>query len=145
MEGRVISASRSLPKKPSEEHLRKEAKRLTRSQAIQLSTAQRRLAREYGYRTWSELIRHVKSLSAAYPASPEPNEATGAPAPETGPALKILLKRPVADLPLSRRAFTGLQLKSIGNIDELIQYTEPDLLEIRNFGRKSLDEIKIVL
>jgi DNA-directed RNA polymerase subunit alpha len=87
----------------------------------------------------------VKSLSAAYPASPEPNEATGAPAPETGPALKILLKRPVADLPLSRRAFTGLQLKSIGNIDELIQYTEPDLLEIRNFGRKSLDEIKIVL
>ena len=72
-----MSASRSFPKKPSEEHLRKEAKRLARSQAIQLSAAQRRLAREYGYMTWSELIRHVKSLSAAYKATLEADEATG--------------------------------------------------------------------
>jgi Lon protease-like protein len=145
MEGRVISASRSLPKKPSEEHLRKEAKRFARSQAIQLSAAQRRLAREYGYRTWSELIRHVKSLSAAYKATREADEAASATAPEAGPAIQIWLKRPVADLPISSRAFIGLQLKNIGNVGELVQYTEPDLLEIRNFGRKSLNEIKTVL
>jgi Lon protease-like protein len=87
----------------------------------------------------------VKLLSAARKPTSEANEATGAIAPETGPALKILLKRPVADLRLSMRAFTGLQLKNIGHIGELVQYTEPDLLETRNFGRKSLNEIKIVL
>jgi Lon protease-like protein len=137
--------SRSLPEKPSAVHLRKQAKDLARSEALQLAAAQRRLAREYGFRNWSELMRHVKSLSAAYKATREADEAAGASAPEAGPAIKIWLKRPVADLPLSRRAFTGLQLKNIGNIGELLQYTEPDLLEIKNFGRKSLNEIKIVL
>jgi len=93
-----MSASRSFPKKPSEEHLRKEAKRFARSQAIQLSAAQRRLAREYGYMTWSELIRHVKSLSAAYKATLEADEATGPTPLEAGPALKSLWTRAVADL-----------------------------------------------
>ena len=52
--------SRSLPENPSEEYLRKEAKRLARDEAIQLAAAQRRLAREYGFRNWTELIGHVK-------------------------------------------------------------------------------------
>ena len=69
--------SRSLPENPSAEHLRKQAKDLARGEAIQLAAAQRRLAREYGYRNWGELIRHVKSLSAAYKATRKPNDATG--------------------------------------------------------------------
>ena len=69
--------SRSLPVKPSAEHLRKQAKDPARGEAIQLAAAQRRLAREYGYRSWSELIRHVQSLSAAYKATREADEATG--------------------------------------------------------------------
>jgi ATP-dependent protease La (LON) substrate-binding domain/Bacterial RNA polymerase, alpha chain C terminal domain len=147
--GRVMvqtqRSSRSLPERPSAEYLRKQAKDLARGEAIQLAVAQRRLAREYGYRNRSELIRHVKSVSAVSNATREAGEATSGSGPEPGPALKILLKRPVADLPLSNRAFTGLQLKNIRNMAELVQCAEPDLLEIRNFGRKSLNEIKIVL
>ena len=71
---------RSLPEKPSAEHLRKQAKDLARGEAIQLAAAQRRLAREYGYRNWSELIRHVQSLSAAYKATRDADEATAPPA-----------------------------------------------------------------
>src|SRR5262249_19116452 len=81
--------SRSLPEKPSAEHLRKQAKDLARGKAIQLAAAQRRLAREYGYRNWSELIGHVQSLSAAYKATREADEATGTSALEAGQALKL--------------------------------------------------------
>ena len=137
--------SRSLPVRPSAEYLRTQAKDLARGEAIQLAAAQRRLAREYGYQNWSELIQHVKSVSAVSNATRKAGAATSGIGPEAGPELKILLKRPVADLPLSKRAFTGLQLKNIRNIAELLECTEPDLLEIKNFGRKSLNEIKIVL
>ena len=89
---------RSLPEKPSAEHLRKQAKDLARGEAIQLAVAQRRLAREYGYRNWSELIRHVQSLSAAHEATREADEATGPTPLEAGPAFKSLWKRAVADL-----------------------------------------------
>jgi hypothetical protein len=50
-----------LPEHPSEENLRKQAKRLARQEGVQLAAAQRRLAIEYGYRNWAELIRAVAS------------------------------------------------------------------------------------
>jgi hypothetical protein len=40
---------RSLPANPSQEYLRKEAKRLAKAEGLQLAAAQRRLAGEYGY------------------------------------------------------------------------------------------------
>jgi Lon protease-like protein len=131
--------SRSLPENPSEEYLRKEAKRLARDEAIQLAAAQRRLAREYGYRNWTELIGHVKSVSAA------PKGAHGPAAAAERLTLNELLKRPLNELPLSQRAIKGLQHENIRHLGELIQRTEHDLLEIKNFGRKSLNEIKKVL
>lgn len=137
--------SRSLPENPSEEYLRKEAKRLARDEAIHLATAQRRLAREYGYRNWTELIRHVKSLSTAPRGARAPGAAASAAAAEAWPTLSELLKRPVEQLPLSLRALTGLQHENIKHIGELVQRTEQNLLEIKNFGRKSLNEIKKVL
>lgn len=50
-----------LPQNPSEENLRKQAKRLAREEGLQLAAAQRRLAIEYGYKTWAELMRAVAS------------------------------------------------------------------------------------
>jgi ATP-dependent Lon protease len=50
-----------LPNKPSEENLRKQAKRLAAQEDLQLAAAQRRIAIEYGYRNWAELIRAVAS------------------------------------------------------------------------------------
>ena len=56
-----------------------------------------------------------------------------------------LLYRPVEGLPISVRAFNGLQNADIKYIGELVQRTEQDMLKIKNFGRKSLNEIKEVL
>ena len=50
------ASRRRLPANPSSEHLRKEAKRLAKSQELQLAAAQRRLALDYGYRTWAALM-----------------------------------------------------------------------------------------
>ena len=132
--------SRSLPENPSEEYLRKQAKRLARDEAIQLAAAQRRLAREYGFRNWTELIGHVKWVSAASKGAHGPDAAA-----DERPTLSELLKRPLHELPLSQRTFKGLQHENIKHIGELIQRTEHDLLEIKNLGRKSLNEIKKVL
>lgn len=120
--------SRSLPEKPSAEHLRKQAKDLARGEAIQLAAAQRRLAREYGYRNWSELIRHVQSLAAAYVATREADEATGATAPEAGQALKRLFTHVarVAALPLD------LNLRDRQLLADLDRFREgPDLMQLR--------------
>jgi len=54
----------TLPARPSGEHLRKEAKRLARDRSLQLADAQRDLARDYGFPSWSALMRHVETLRA---------------------------------------------------------------------------------
>ncbi len=64
---------------------------------------------------------------------------------ETRPVINELLYRPVEGLPISVRAFNGLQNADIKYIGELVQRTEQDMLKIKNFGRKSLNEIKEVL
>jgi ATP-dependent Lon protease len=50
-----------LPNNPSEENLRKQAKRLAAQEGLQLAAAQRRIAIEYGYKNWAELMRSVSS------------------------------------------------------------------------------------
>jgi DNA-directed RNA polymerase subunit alpha len=64
---------------------------------------------------------------------------------EIRPAFNEFLYRPVEGLPISVRAFNGLQNADIKYIGELVQRTEQDMLKIKNFGRKSLNEIKEVL
>ena len=60
-----MSASREprkrLPQNPSEENLRKQAKGLANKEGLQLAAAQRRLAIEYGYKNWAELMRAASS------------------------------------------------------------------------------------
>jgi ATP-dependent Lon protease len=57
---------RSLPEKPNAEHLRKQAKRLARDDAMQLAAAQRQLARQYGYRDWAALMTAVETMAAPH-------------------------------------------------------------------------------
>lgn len=52
-------AAEELPAKPSKEHLRKQAKRLAADSSLGLAEAQRRLAVQYGSRTWADLMRRV--------------------------------------------------------------------------------------
>jgi DNA-directed RNA polymerase subunit alpha len=63
---------------------------------------------------------------------------------ETTPLDENLLKS-VHELEFSMRAANGLKNAGIETIAELVRKTESELLRTRNFGRKSLDEIKEVL
>jgi hypothetical protein len=54
---------RKLPEKPDLRHLKDQAKDLVRAEEAQtISSAQRRLAREYGFSSWAKLKAHIESL-----------------------------------------------------------------------------------
>ncbi len=55
------------------------------------------------------------------------------------------LYRPVSDLELSVRSANCLQNAKINLIGELVQKTDGEMLKTKNFGRKSLNEIKAIL
>jgi DNA-directed RNA polymerase subunit alpha len=59
--------------------------------------------------------------------------------------LKELLKRNVNELELSVRAVNCLEMADIKTIRDLVEKTDAEMLKYRNFGRKSLNEIKEVL
>ena len=64
---------------------------------------------------------------------------------EAGAPVNENLFRPVSELELSVRASNCLQNASITLIGELVQKTEAEMLRTKNFGRKSLKEIKELL
>jgi DNA-directed RNA polymerase subunit alpha len=55
------------------------------------------------------------------------------------------LDRPVDELELSVRSYNCLKNANIQTIRDLVQKTEAEMLKTKNFGRKSLNEIKDVL
>jgi DNA-directed RNA polymerase subunit alpha len=52
---------------------------------------------------------------------------------------------PVETLNLSVRSFNCLKRAGISKVSELLDMSEDEIIEMRNFGKKSLDEIKQVL
>ena len=55
------------------------------------------------------------------------------------------LQRSVDELELSVRSYNCLKRTNIRTIGELVQKTEAEMLKTKNFGRKSLNEIKEIL
>ena len=55
------------------------------------------------------------------------------------------LKRSVEELELSVRSYNCLKNAEIKSIGDLVQKTEAEMLKTKNFGRKSLNEIKEIL
>src|SRR5207244_8979522 len=55
------------------------------------------------------------------------------------------LNRSVEELELSVRSYNCLKNANIQTIGELVQKTEAEMLRTKNFGRKSLNEIKEIL
>ena len=55
------------------------------------------------------------------------------------------LNRSVEELELSVRSYNCLKNANIQTIGELVQKTEAEMLKTKNFGRKSLNEIKEIL
>lgn len=58
---------------------------------------------------------------------------------------KTYLSKPVVELELSVRSANCLEAANIITIRDLVTKSEPEMLRYRNFGRKSLNEIKTIL
>lgn len=58
---------------------------------------------------------------------------------------KELFARPVEELELSVRSSNCLKASNIRTLGDLVQRSEPEMLQFRNFGKKSLDEISDIL
>ena len=67
-------------------------------------------------------------------------ELAGAPEAESAAARQLQTR--VEDLDFSVRTMNCLRREGIATVGELIPRTESDLMAIRNFGRKSLQEVK---
>ena len=62
-------------------------------------------------------------------------------APE-GPSKNTELEKQIEDLDLSVRSYNCLKRAGIHSLRQLVEYSENDLLNIRNFGAKSIEEVK---
>ena len=56
-----------------------------------------------------------------------------------------VLAQPIEDMDLTVRSYNCLKREGVTTVGELLQKSEDDLLEIRNFGQKSIDEVKAKL
>ncbi|MDK2973216.1 MAG: DNA-directed polymerase subunit alpha [Candidatus Sumerlaeota bacterium] len=59
--------------------------------------------------------------------------------------IQAILDKSIEELELSVRSFNCLEAAGIKTIRDLVQKTESEMLKYRNFGRKSLSEIKGIL
>ena len=63
----------------------------------------------------------------------------------TDAALAADLALPIEELDLTVRSYNCLKREGIHTVGELVARSEADLLDIRNFGAKSIDEVKAKL
>jgi DNA-directed RNA polymerase subunit alpha len=72
-------------------------------------------------------------------------ESTEEPAERAMSQMNEVLNRSVEELELSVRSYNCLKNANIQTIGDLVQKTEAEMLRTKNFGRKSLNEIKEIL
>lgn len=82
----------------------------------------------------------MKDQAAELAAEEEEAQAVSATA-----AVEEKLDKSIEELELSVRSFNCLEAAGIKTIRDLVQKTESEMLKYRNFGRKSLTEIKNIL
>ncbi len=75
----------------------------------------------------------------------ETAEATEEPAERAMSQMTEVMNRSVEELELSVRSYNCLKNANIQTIADLVQKTEAEMLRTKNFGRKSLNEIKEIL
>ena len=73
--------------------------------------------------------------------APEEEEEISIFAPETT-SDNAELDKQIEDLDLSVRSYNCLKRASIHSVRQLVEFSENDLLNIRNFGVKSIEEVK---
>lgn len=62
--------------------------------------------------------------------------------PEPDESVRADLLTPIEDMDFSVRSYNCLKREGVTTVGELIEKTEEDLLAVRNFGQKSIDEVK---
>jgi DNA-directed RNA polymerase subunit alpha len=75
-------------------------------------------------------------LTRSQAALAQPPRANGSSLPSA------IADMPIEDLDLPQRAFNSLKRHGITKVGQLLQTPDEELLRMRNFGKKSLDEIK---
>jgi DNA-directed RNA polymerase subunit alpha len=92
----------------------------------------------------SKILRDQLSVFLNFEDKEEINRIESKPVQAATPTNNALLK-PVSELELSVRSANCLQNANIKYIYELVSKTEGEMLRTKNFGRKSLNEIKELL
>jgi DNA-directed RNA polymerase subunit alpha len=90
----------------------------------------------------AKILKEQMSPFINFKEEPEPLEGEEEPVEEK---FNANLLRPVSELELSVRSANCLKNANITYIGELVQKTEAEMLKTKNFGRKSLNEIKGIL
>lgn len=91
------------------------------------------------------LRKHLSPFVNLSEPGPRLSEPAGAlPAQRKGGA-EELMSMPISDLNLSVRASHCLENEDIHTIGDLVSHTEDQLLQVRNFGKTSLDEVEAKL
>lgn len=91
----------------------------------------------------ASLLREQLSIFIHFESAPEDSPVSEK--DEEKEKLRELLERTVDELELSVRSHNCLKNANIRTIGELVQKTESEILKTKNFGRKSLNEIKEIL
>ncbi|GAA1668488.1 DNA-directed RNA polymerase subunit alpha [Fodinicola feengrottensis] len=81
------------------------------------------------------LARELDETAEGIDIGPSPTDA----------ALAADLALPIEELDLTVRSYNCLKREGIHTVGELVTRSEADLLDIRNFGAKSIDEVKVKL
>ena len=90
----------------------------------------------------AKILKEQLTIFINFDESLEPQDS---PSDEIHSELNEYLNRPVSDLELSVRSANCLQNANIRFIGELVQKSEAEMLKTKNFGRKSLREIKEIM
>jgi DNA-directed RNA polymerase subunit alpha len=90
----------------------------------------------------AKLLKDHMSIFINFEELPETAEE---PAERAAGQMNEVLNRSVEELELSVRSYNCLKNANIQTIGDLVQKTEAEMLRTKNFGRKSLNEIKGIL
>lgn len=90
----------------------------------------------------AKLVKDHMSIFINFEETPEVTEE---PAERVMNQMNEVLNRSVDEMELSVRSYNCLKNANIGTIGDLVQKTEAEMLRTKNFGRKSLNEIKEIL
>jgi DNA-directed RNA polymerase subunit alpha len=88
-----------------------------------------------------ETLRDLFGLFSEFEESGPGGLSIGADTAAASPSSPNLML-PIEDMDLSVRSYNCLKREGVATVGELVQKTEQDLLDIRNFGQKSIEEVK---